>query len=111
MPRSIVKGIAVIFVISGLLYAGNNPEQPPPEVVAELGPNYQLLHQVSFSKEYPSATVADLAHGYDVIKYLLDIKLCPSEPFNKLKGQATILAESEVANLNLLSLDLAGLVV
>jgi len=87
------------------------PQQPPPEVVAELGLNYQIPDSFFPSKDFQAGRVADLAHDYDVIKYILEIRLSPSELINKLKGHATIQAKSGVSSLNTLSLDLAGLVV
>jgi len=90
----------------------DNSGQPPAEVVAELGTNYRLLHPVNLTgKDFTPATVADLAHDYDVIKYKLELSLAPSELINKLKGHATIQAKSGTVNLTVLSLDLVGLTV
>ncbi len=111
MIKSIVKGMAIIFLLTASSPAGDSPEQPPPEVIKELGPNYQLLHQVELSKNFPSAMVADVGHDYNVIKYTLDIQLCPAEAFNKLKGHVTLQVESELLNLSNLSLDLIGFTV
>src|SRR5574341_144289 len=113
MPKSrlmLFTSLAALW-LANAVGAERNPEQPPPEVVQELGPNYQHPEVVSLSKDYVPPRVADLTHDYDVIKYILEIRLCPNEIIYKLKGHATLQVKSTLYNLSTLSLDLAGLVV
>jgi aminopeptidase N len=106
--------VALSFLLSvcPLVSAENSRSAPPREVVEELGSDYQLLHPVVLTgKEGIRPSTADIAHEFDVLKYVLNIKISPSEVMNKIKGQATLQVKSNNSSLSTLSLDLVGLTV
>ena len=110
--RSLKTALMIALCVFPSAFAEDSPSTLPPEVVEELGPGYRLLHPVTLSaKQSFHPTTTDLAHEFDVLKYILNIKICPNELINKIKGQATLRVKSTNSGLSTLSLDLVGLTV
>lgn len=59
----------------------------------------------------PQALPADSSHDYDVIRYILDVRLVPAVASNKFRGHVTIFAKSEISLLADLVLDFVGMTV
>jgi len=64
-----------------------------------------------FGKSFPPALPADSSHDYDVTKYILDVRLVPTDLTNRFRGHVTIHAKSEISLLASLVLDFVGMTV
>lgn len=111
------KGLVGLLVLSlficlysvALAYVPQNRLQPqaagPDDNQVESGKAYWL------GKLPPSALPADSSHDYDVIRYVLDVRLEPESLTNKFRGHETIYAKSQIASLSSLVLDFVGMTV
>jgi len=104
-------GFALIFWSASLTLASvpqtqlNSVNGDPESNLVE---EWKSLH---FGKSFPPALPADSSHDYDVTKYILDVRLVPTDPTNRLRGHTTIFAKSEIAGLTDLVLDFVGMTV
>ena len=108
--NSIILG-GLILLISSFSFAAG--PQPPEADVTDLAPEYSFPEEAktaNLGRLYQAAP-ADSAHDYDVTKYILDVKLVPTSPTNKLRGHTTIQAKSQISGLSTLVLDFIGMTV
>ncbi len=99
----------ICFYSVALAYVPQNQLNPqasdPDDNQVESGKSFHL------GKFPPPALPADSSHDYDVIRYVLDVKLEPESLTNKFRGHETIYAKSQIIGLSSLVLDFVGMTV
>ncbi|MCI0531658.1 MAG: M1 family metallopeptidase [candidate division Zixibacteria bacterium] len=95
-----------------LIYSASCWSQSVPAgVQPEFSPRWPIPEKSGYWEYAYTLSPTDSSHTFDVLKYILNIKLVPTHPTNKFRGQATIYAKSEIDGLTAVGLSFLGMTV